>query len=262
MVGSLFACDAWNNITFTAAEVRDPKKDLPWSLFLGVGLVCLLYFLANLAYLVTLPISGSPETDDVLARGIQFASQDRVATAAVGVIFGNKAAAIMAVMILISTFGCMNGMILAGARVYYAMAREGQFFSSIGRLNRRQVPQNGLVIQCVWACALTVSGTYSDLLDYVVFAVLVFYVLTMGALFVLRRKRPEPARPYRALGYPILPTLYIVAASLISLALLISAKTRGNALPGLGIVLLGVLVYFLCGIRDAKPLRAGSDQDG
>jgi APA family basic amino acid/polyamine antiporter len=245
MVGSLFSADSWNNVTFTASEVKSPRRNLPLSLFLGVTLVCLLYFLANVGYLVTLPLKGSPDGATPMARGIQFALNDRVGTAAAAVIFGESAAVIMALLIMISTFGCINGLVLAGARVYYAMAQDGLFFTSVGRLNDRGVPRNGLVLQCVWACLLTLSGTYSDLLDYVIFAVLIFYVLTMIGLFVLRRKRPDWERPYRAVGYPYVPALYILIASLIALDLLVSQKTRGNAWPGLLIVVAGVPVYFV-----------------
>jgi basic amino acid/polyamine antiporter, APA family len=245
MVGSLFSADAWNNVTFTAGEVKNPRRNLPLSLFLGVSLVCLLYFLANVGYLLTLPLKGSPLGTTALERGMQFALNDRVGTAAARVIFGESAAVIMALLIMISTFGCINGMVLAGARVYYAMARDGLFFARIGSLNSRGVPRNGLVVQCVWACLLTLSGTYSDLLDYVIFAVLIFYVLTMAGLFVLRRTRPEAERPYRAFGYPIVPAIYIVAASAIALDLLVSQKTRGNAWPGLLIVLAGAPVYLI-----------------
>ncbi|MBE7504589.1 MAG: amino acid permease [Verrucomicrobiales bacterium] len=245
MVGSLFSADAWNNLTFTAGEVKNPQRTLPLSLVVGVGLVCALYFLANLAYLVTLPLAGDPAGATALERGIQFARNDRVATAAMEVILGNKAAVVMAVLVLISTFGCINGMVLAGARVYYAMAKDGLFFQRVGSLNAQGVPRNGLVVQCVWACALTLSGTYGDLLDYVIFAVLIFYALTITGLFVLRRKRPDADRPYRAVGYPLLPALYVVAAGLIALDLLVAAKTRGNTWPGMLIVLAGVPVYWL-----------------
>jgi APA family basic amino acid/polyamine antiporter len=245
MVGSLFASDAWNNVTFTAGEVRNPRRNLPLSLFFGVGLVSLLYLLANVAYLVTLPLAGSPTGAAVAERGIQFATHDRVATAAAEVVFGPAAGIVMAVLIMVSTFGCMNGMILAGARVYYAMARDGLFFARIGELNRHDVPRNGLVVQCAWACLLTISGTYGDLLDYVIFAALVFYILTMAGLFVLRRKQPDAGRPYRAFGYPLVPAIYIVTASLIAVDLLLAAKTRGNTWPGLLIVVAGVPVYFL-----------------
>jgi len=245
MVGSLFSSDSWNNVTFTAGEVKNPKRNLPLSLLFGVMLVSVLYFLANLAYLVTLPLKGSPTGTTAIERGLEFALNDRVATAAAEVVFGQKAAAIMAVLIMISTFGCINGIILAGARIYYAMARDGLFFRQVGELNSHGVPQNALILQCAWGALLTLSGTYSELLDYVIFAVLIFYVLTMVGLFVLRRKRPDAERPYRAFGYPLLPALYVVVASVIALDLLISAKTRGNTWPGLLIVLAGVPVYWL-----------------
>jgi APA family basic amino acid/polyamine antiporter len=253
MVGSLFAADSWHNVTFIAGEVNNPKRNLPLSLLLGVGLVCLLYFLANVAYLVTLPLKGTPDGTTTMARGIQFALNDRVGTAAAEIIFGPNGAILMAVLIMISTFGCLNGLILAGARVYYAMAQDGLFFRPIGELNRQGVPRNGLIVQCVWACLLALSGTYSELLDYVIFAVLIFYVLTMIGLFVLRRKRPDAERPYRAFGYPIVPALYIVLASLIAIDLLISPKTRPNTWPGLLIVLAGMPVYFLMKGRRPKP---------
>ena len=243
MVGSLFSSDAWHGVTFTAGEVKNPRRDLPLSLGLGVALVSVLYLLANVAFLVTLPLKGASEGATVLERGIQFPTNDRVGTAAAEVIFGQSGAVVMAVLIMISTFGCMNGLILAGARVYYAMAQDGLFFRNIGKLNRHGVPQNGLIIQGVWAALLTLSGTYSDLLDYVVFAVLVFYALTMAGLFVLRRKRPDAERPYRAFGYPVIPGIYIGAAALIVVDLLISPKTRANTWPGLLLVLAGIPVY-------------------
>jgi basic amino acid/polyamine antiporter, APA family len=245
MVGSLFSSDAWNNITFTAGEVKAPRRTLPRSLLLGVGLVTVLYCLANLAYLLVLPFHGSPAGATPAERGIQFATQDRVATAAAESVLGPSGAMVMAVLIMVSTFGCLNGLILAGARVYYAMARDGLFFRQVGTLNRAGVPRNGLIVQCLWAAGLTLSGTYSDLLDYVIFAVLLFYALTMGGLFVLRRTRPQAERPYRALGYPVLPAFYIGAALLIAFDLLISPKTRPNTWPGLLIVLAGVPAYFL-----------------
>lgn len=253
MVGSLFSADAWNNVTFTAGEVKEPQRNLPRSLILGVGLVCGLYLLANIAYLVTLPLVGNPAGATVMERGIQFASNERVATAAMQVILGDRAVAVMAILILVSTFGCINGMVLAGARVYYAMAQDRLFFRGVGQLNLHGVPRNGLIIQCVWACLLTLSGTYGDLLDYVIFAVLIFYVLTIAGVFVLRRTRPDAERPYRALGYPILPAIYVVAASLIALDLLVATKTRGNTWPGLLIVLAGVPVYWFWHRRDANP---------
>jgi APA family basic amino acid/polyamine antiporter len=256
MVGSLFASDAWNNITFTAGEVKNPRRTLPLSLVLGVGLVSALYLLANVSYLCVLPLRGDPAGATALERGIQFAADDRVGTAAAEVIFGPSAAILMAVLIMVSTFGCMNGLILAGARVYYAMARDGLFFQSVGTLNAHHVPAQGLLVQCLWACLLTLSGTYSELLDYVIFAVLIFYVLTIAGLFVLRRKRPEAERPYRAFGYPWVPALYILVASFIAFDLLISPKTRPNTWPGLLIVLAGAPVYALWRWKAARKPAA------
>jgi APA family basic amino acid/polyamine antiporter len=244
MVGSLFSADAWNNVTFTAGEVKDPKRTLPLSLVFGVGLVSVLYLLANVAYVVSLPLAGSPAGTRVAERGMQFAANELVATAAAEVVLGQGAAAVMAALIMISTFGCINGILLAGPRAYYAMAQDRLFFEGVGKLNRRGVPGNGLIFQCLWACLLTVSGTYGDLLDYVIFAVLIFYVLTMIGLFVLRRKRPEAERPYRAVGYPVVPAVYVILAGLIAVDLLISPKTRGNTWPGLLIVLAGVPAYW------------------
>ncbi len=245
-VGSLFSADAWNNITFTAGEVKSPRRDVPLSLAFGTLLVITLYVLANVAYLSTLPIAA-----------IQTAPEDRVGTAALQQIFGGAGAAIMAVAIMISTFGCNNGLILAGARVYYAMARDGLFFRKTGALSRHHVPAVGLVLQCVWACLLVLPRTrsadpgsgavsygnlYGNLLDYVVFSVLIFYVLTVAGLFVLRRRRPEAERPYRAFGYPIVPALYI-AAALVVMIVLILYRTE-TTWPGLLIVLTGIPVYF------------------
>ncbi len=245
-VGSLFSADAWNNITFTAGEVKNPRRDVPLSLAAGTGLVILLYVLANVAYLMTLPLAK-----------IQQAPDDRVATAALNAILGGSGATIMAVAIMISTFGCANGLILAGARVYYAMARDGVFFKATARLNDKHVPATGLVLQGIWTALLVLPRTrildpqtgmerygnlYSDLLDYVVFAVLIFYVLTIAGLFVLRRKWPNAERPYRAFGYPVIPVLYIVAATVIMLALILY-KTQ-TTWPGLVLVLLGVPVYW------------------
>lgn len=254
-VGSLFSADAWNNITFTAGEVKDPQRNIPLSLAMGTGLVITLYILANVAYLVTLPLAG-----------IQSAPDDRVATAVLQTIFGGAGAVMMAIAIIISTFGCNNGLVLAGARVYYAMGRDGLFFKSTARLNKFHVPAMGLVLQCVWAALLVLPRTrlrgttgapvvdptsgyevygnlYGSLLDYVVFAVLIFYVLTIIGLFILRRKRPDAERPYRAFGYPIVPALYIVAATIILLVLMLY-RTQ-TSWPGLVIVLTGIPVYFL-----------------
>ena len=244
-VGSLFSSDAWNNITFTAGEVKNPRRNIPLSLAAGTGLVITLYLLANVAYLCMLPLDK-----------IQHAPDNRVATAAIETIFGGRAPHIMAVAIMISTFGCINGLILAGARVYYAMARDQLFFKSTAKLNQQSVPAIGLILQCIWTCFLVLPRTrlrdangvetygnlYGDLLDYVIFAVLIFYVLTIIGLFILRRKQPNAERPYRAFGYPIVPALYIIVASAISIVLLLY-RTK-TSLPGLLIVLTGVPVYF------------------
>jgi basic amino acid/polyamine antiporter, APA family len=243
MVGSLFSSDAWNNITFTAGEVINPKRNIPLSLLFGTGIVTLLYILANISYLCVLPLHGSPDAPDAIGKGIQFAVSDRVGTAAASVIFGNAAAYIMAALIMVSTFGCNNGIILSGARVYYAMARDGLFFKKAGNLNEKSVPGAALIVQAVWASLLCLSGAYGDLLDYVVFAVLIFYILTIGGLFILRRKQPSAERPYKAFGYPVLPALYILIALAICIDLLIVKPLY--TYPGMIIVLLGIPVYFV-----------------
>ncbi|HZN99220.1 MAG TPA: amino acid permease [Gemmatimonadales bacterium] len=242
MVGSLFSSDAWNNVTFAAAEVRDPTKNLPRALAIGTGLVSLLYILSNVAYLNILPFYGDPNGADVLARGLQYAAQDRVGTAAIEVALGAGAATIMAVAILFSTFGCNNGLILSGPRVYYAMARDGLFFDRAGRLHEvYRTPVFGLIAQAIWASVLCISGTYGQLLDYVIFAALVFYFLTTLALFRLRRKRPDLPRPVRAFGYPLLPALYMVAVAALMIILLLYRPLY--TWPGLIIVALGIPVY-------------------
>lgn len=249
MVGPLFSSDAWNNVTFTASEVKNPKRTLPLSLIGGTILVMLLYCLTNLAYLCLVPLSGSAAGVTVLERGIQYAAEDRVATAAAYMIFGGNAAAIMAVAIMVSTFGCLNGLILSGPRLYYAMAQDRLFFARTGRLNPAGVPDGGLWLQALWASLLTLSGTYGNLLDYVVFAALFFYVLTVIGLFRLRYRQPDTERPYRAFGYPWLPGLYVFVASLIMLDLLFVKPAY--TWPGLLIVLTGVPVYFLWRQRKA-----------
>jgi APA family basic amino acid/polyamine antiporter len=259
-VGSLFSADAWNNIGFTAAEVKNPKRDVALSMAFGTVIVMTLYLLANIAYLCALPLSQ-----------IQNAPDDRVATAALNAIFGPAGALIMAVAIVISTFGCNNGLILAGARVSYAMAKDGLFFRSTGTLNKKGVPASALLFQGVWITVLillrtrrvdafggvTYGNLYSDLLDYVVFAALTFYALTIAGIFVLRRKRPNVERPYRAFGYPFVPLLYIVAALAIMFVLLLY-KTQ-TAWPGLVIVLCGVPVYLLWSRRSSPAKDAVLD---
>ncbi len=243
MVGSLFAMDAWNNVTFTAGEVRKPSRDLPLSLALGTAIVVLLYTLANVAFLRVLPISGDPHAATILRRGIEFAADDRVGTAVAQVIFGPAGAIVMALAIMVSTFGCNNGLILSGARIYYAMSKDGLFFRSVGTVNRRHAPGAALVVQCIWASLLCLSGTYGQLLDFLIFAVVIFYILTLAGLFVLRWKRPEMDRPYRALGYPILPAIYLVMAVFLEIQLL--RYKPQYTWPGLIIVLLGLPVYGL-----------------
>jgi APA family basic amino acid/polyamine antiporter len=232
MVGALFSSDSWNNVTFTAGEIRNPKRNLPLSLILGVGAVSLLYFLCNLVYLFALPLDA-----------LQHAPEDRVATAVITQILGPSATQLMAVAVMVSTFGCVNGIILAGARVYYAMAQDGLFFKAVRHVDPvHHTPVRSLWVQCAWACLLTLSGRYSDLLDYVIFAVLLFYILTIVGLFVLRRTKPDMERPYKAVGYPVLPMIYIAAAGLIEVLLL--AYKPNYTWPGLIVVLLGVPVYY------------------
>ena len=253
MVGSLFSSDAWNNVTFAAAEVRNPTRNLPRALAIGTGLVSALYILANVAYLNILPFYGDPNGTDVLARGLQYAAQDRVGTAAIEVALGSGAAAIMAVAILLSTFGCNNGLILAGPRVYYAMARDNLFFERAGTLHPTyRTPVFGLVAQALWTMILCLSGTYSELLNYVVFAALIFYLLTTVSLFRLRRLRPDLPRPVRAFGYPVLPALYIIAIAFLLVVLLADPQQRKFSALGLLIVGLGIPVYALW--RRGRPV--------
>jgi len=250
-VGSLFSADSWNNITFTAGEVKNPKRNIPLSLILGTGFVVTVYFLASLAYLLVLPLHGDSHGATLMARGIQFAAEDRVATAALEQIFHSGGAYLMAAAILVSTFGCANGISLAGARVYYAMSQDGLFFKAVGKLHPRyKTPAAGLLIQAAWATLLCLSGSYGQLLDYIMFAVLVFYILTIAGLFVLRFKRPNASRPYKALGYPILPALYIVLAAWICIVLL--RYKPQYTWPGLVLVLLGIPVYLFWSWRLKK----------
>ena len=255
-VGSLFSADAWNNVTFTAGEVRNPQRNLPLSLAIGTGVVIFLYVMANVVYLSVLPLVGDPQGTTIMARGIQHASEDRVATAVMQVIFGPWGAQAMAIMILISGFGCNNGLILAGARVYYAMAKDGLFFRGAAKLHPKyRTPAHSLMMQCAWTCVLCISGSYGQLLDYIIFAVLVFYILTIGGLFVLRVKRPDAPRPYRAIGYPVLPAVYILMAVFIDIVLL--RYKPQYTWPGLIIVLLGIPVYFVWSRRSASERALG-----
>lgn len=242
-VGSLFSSDAWNNITFTGSEIKNSRKNLALSLFLGTLIVTVIYLLANIVYLQVLPLRGSPDATTVFGHGIQYAVNDRLGTAALSNVFGNYASLIMAVFIVISTFGCNNGIILSGARVYYAMANDGLFFRKTGKLNKNGVPGNGLMIQGIWASLLCLSGSYSQLLDYVIFAVLIFYIMTIGGIYILRIKKPETERPYKAFGYPVVPAIYIFIALFIMIDLLIFK--REYTWPGLCIVLLGIPVFYI-----------------
>jgi APA family basic amino acid/polyamine antiporter len=256
LVGSLFSSDAWNNVTFAAAEVHSPQRNLPRALIYGTGLVCVLYLLANVAYLNVLPLHGAADGATVMTRGIEYATQDRVASAVAETIFGAAGASIMAALILVSTFGCNNGLILSGARVYYAMARDKVFFRKTGTLNRHNVPAAALVAQSIWTSLLCLTGTYGQLLNYVIFAALIFYVLTTVGLFRLRKLRPDAERPYKVVGYPVLPALYIILASAIAVILLIADQTRAQAISGLVIVLLGVPIYFIWRrVEGAAPER-------
>jgi basic amino acid/polyamine antiporter, APA family len=243
LVGSLFSADAWYNVTYLSDEVINPKRNVPLSLFYGTLLISVIYLFTNFVYIKILPLSGSPTGTDVLSRGIQYATDDRVATSAMSVVFGNYAAVIMAIFIMISTFGCNHGLILAGPRVYYAMAKDGLFFKKVGEINKKGVPGFALAVQGVWSVLLCLSGTYGDLLDYVIFAVLIFFTLTILAIFILRKKRPDIPRPYKAFGYPVIPAIYIFTTLLIMVILLIYKPNY--TFPGLGIVLLGIPVFYI-----------------
>ena len=234
MVGSLFSSDSWNNVTFIAGEIENPKRNIGLSLFLGTLIVTIIYTATNLMYLAVMPL-----------QSIAHAENDRVGVEAAKLIFGNTGTIIIAVMLMVSTFGCNNGLILSGARVYYTMAKDGLFFRQAGVLNKNLVPSKGLWIQCLWASVLCLSGRYGDLLDYIIFTVLIFYILTIAGIFILRRTRPDIPRPYKAFGYPVLPLLYIVAAGIICIALLIYKPKF--TFPGLGIVLLGIPIYYIFG---------------
>jgi basic amino acid/polyamine antiporter, APA family len=255
-VGSLFSSDAWNNVTFTAGEVKNPSRNLPLSLALGTGIVIALYIACNFIYLGALPLDGDPHGATILARGIKYAAEDRVATGVMTQMFGSAGGFLMAAAIIISSFGCMNGLILSGARVYYAMAKDRLFFRSVAKLHPTfKTPSVSLMVQMVWTCVLCVSGTYNQLLEYIIFAVLVFYVLTLLGLFVLRRTRPDAERPYRAVGYPILPAIYIVMALFIDVVLL--RYKPQYTWPGMIVVLLGIPVYYAWS-RGARERKSAS----
>jgi basic amino acid/polyamine antiporter, APA family len=242
MTGSIFSSDAWNNVTFIAGEMKNPKRNIGLSLFLGTLIISIIYISANLMYLSVMPLN------DIAA-----APQDRVAVSAANVIFGQTGTYVIAVMIMISTFGCNNGLILAGARVYYTMAGDGLFFKKAGTLNKNAVPGWALWAQCVVAAILCISGKYGDLLDMIAFVAVFFYALTVLGIFILRRKRPELERPYKAFGYPVLPVIYILLALVFCVALMIAKPTY--AIWGLIIVLVGIPLYYIAVSRRGKPVQ-------
>ena len=239
MVGSIFSSDAWNNVTFIAGEVRNPKRNIGLSLFFGTLIVTLIYVAANLMYISVLPLSD-----------IASAPQDRVAVSASKEIFGNMGTYVIAIMIMISTFGCNNGLILAGARVYYTMAKDGLFFKKTGTLNKNNVPEFALWIQCIVASLLCLSGRYGDLLDMISFVVVLFYALTIAGIFILRKKMPNAERPYKAFGYPILPAIYIIMAIAFCGLLIFYKPTYAGW--GLAIVLAGIPIYYIAVANNKK----------
>lgn len=247
MVGSLFSSDAWNNVTFIAGEIRNPERNIPRSLFLGTLLVTLLYLLANIAYLTVLPMQGQPGAEGV-AAGISHAPFERVGTLAAQTIFGEPGLLLMAILIMVSTFGCNNGMILAGARLFSTMASDGLFFKAAGKLNKNGVPANALWAQAIWASILCLSGSYGDLLNYCTFASLLFYMVTVAGLLRLRKTAPDMQRPYKVVGYPVVPLLYLLLAGFVAVSLMVFEWKNSGV--GLGIVALGIPVYYL--IRSGK----------
>jgi APA family basic amino acid/polyamine antiporter len=240
MVGSIFSSDSWNNVTFIAGEIKNPKRNIGLSLFLGTLIVTIIYLATNLMYTAVLPL-----------HEIATADKDRVAVAASHVIFGNAGTIIIALMIMISTFGCNNGIILAGARVYYTMAKDGLFYDKVATLNKNSVPAFSLWLQCCFACAWSLSGKYGDLLDMISFVVVGFYMLTIAGIFILRKKKPDMPRPYKAFGYPVLPLIYIIMG--LSFCLLLIVYKPKFTWPGLIITLVGIPVYYLLIRKKPKP---------
>lgn len=232
MVGSLFSADAWNNITYIAGEVENPKRNLALSMLLGTGSVMAIYFMVNVVYIYILPIEA-----------IQNAEQGRIGTLLMNTIIGQSGLYLMAVLIMISTFGCLNGIILSGARVYSSMAKDGLFFKSAAKMNKHDVPQNSLIFQGIWASLLILSGSYGDLLDFVIFAVLVFYLLTVSGVMILRVKQPDLARPYKVFGYPFVPIIYLILAAFVTVSLVYNQFN--NTVGGMALILLGIPFYFL-----------------
>lgn len=238
MVGSIFSSDSWNNVTFIAGEIKNPKRNIGLSLFLGTAIVTLIYIATNVMYTAVLPMTG-----------IASAEKDRVAVAAADVIFGNAGTVIIALMIMISTFGCNNGLILAGARVYYKMSTDGLFFKKVGTLNKNAVPEYSLWLQCIFAAAWCLSGKYGDLLDMISFVVVGFYMLTIAGIFILRKKLPNADRPYKAFGYPVIPVIYILMG--LTFCILLIIYKPAFTWPGLIITLLGIPIYYLIGGKKA-----------
>ncbi|ANE52809.1 APC family permease [Flavisolibacter tropicus] len=239
MVGSIFSSDAWNNVTFIAGEIKNPKRNIGLSLFLGTLIVTLIYVTANIMYTAVLPL-----------QEIAAADKDRVAVAASHAIFGNVGTIVIALMIMVSTFGCNNGLILAGARVYYTMAQDGLFFKQTGHLNKAAVPETALWIQCIAACIWSLSGNYGQLLDMISFVVVMFYMLTIAGIFILRKKRPDMERPYKAFGYPVMPILYILMG--LAFCILLIIYKPEFTWPGLIIVLAGIPIYFIALSRQKR----------
>jgi len=246
MVGSLFSSDSWNNVTFIAGEIKRPERNIGLSLFLGTLIVTAIYVATNLMYISVMPMYE-----------IANAENDRVGVAASQHIFGESGTIVMAVLLMVSTFGCNNGLILSGARVYYTMARDGLFFRQVGVLNKNAVPGKGLWMQCCWASLLCLSGKYGDLLDYVIFVVLIFYILTIIGIFRLRKRKPYLPRPYKAFGYPVLPMIYIILAG--SICILLFIYKPKFTWPGLGIVLLGIPIYYFVSRRG--EVNGGKDPE-
>jgi APA family basic amino acid/polyamine antiporter len=239
MVGSIFSSDAWNNVTFIAGEIENPKRNIGLSLFLGTLIVTVIYVCANLMYVAVLPL-----------HDLAFAPQDRVAVSAANAMFGNIGTYVIAIMIMISTFGCNNGLILAGARVYYSMGKDGLFFKKAATLNKHAVPGWALWAQCIVASLLCLSGKYGDLLDMISFVVVIFYVLTIFGIFILRKKRPDAERPYKAFGYPVLPAIYILMG--LSFCILLIIYKPNFTWPGLIIALLGIPIYYIISPKKIK----------
>lgn len=250
IINSLFSSDAWNNVTFIAGDIRNPEKNLPRALFLGTFIVTILYILANVAYLGLLPLHGTPFEGDfvytkeaVESTGIQFASSDRVGTSAAFMLFGNIANILMAILIMISTFGCNNGLIMAGSRLFYAMSKDGLFFNKASKLNRFGVPAWAMWIQNLWAIALCFSGSYGILIKFATFGSMVFYIVTILGLFKLRRTMPNAERPYKAFGYPVIPFLYLVFAVVICVSL--TVFTFWDTFGSIVLILTGIPVYYV-----------------